>query len=504
MSPAYRLLSRLFRKLLGLFFRRVEVVGVEQLPRVGGGLLVSWHPNGLIDPALILTSCPRPIAVGARHGLFAWPLLGALLRTLGAVPIYRAVDAQGGGSETERAERNRTSLGALTKKLATGELVMLFPEGVSHDAPHLSELKTGAAKLYCEALASDPSPAPVILPVGLHYDHKAIFRSRALVVFHPPLVLPEALSRPLAESASGEERRARYAAITREIERTLVEVVHATESWELHALMHRTRQLFRAERAHRAGGALEEESMHERALGFARVWHGYEANRERRKQDTERLLARIAVYDYELRGLGMSDAELDRDPSLGSRHLLLLSSLQILSVYLLLPPILVFGFLANVVPYQLLRLVTLLSAKLQKDAATIKLFIGALLFPASWAAVGFGFFRGGEALHARYASLPAGPWASAAWGVVLSVLGGFLVMRYQELSARTLRSLRVRLTRRRRRATIERLRRERAEIFEALSEMVEGLALPGAVGRDGRVLPHSDHDALPSHRRPRG
>ncbi|HCP45805.1 MAG TPA: hypothetical protein DIU15_07175, partial [Deltaproteobacteria bacterium] len=78
--------------LVRLFFRRVVTLGVEALPRDRGILLVAWHPNGLVDPALILTSMPGPLVLGARHGLFRWPLLGLLMRALGTVPIYRRSD----------------------------------------------------------------------------------------------------------------------------------------------------------------------------------------------------------------------------------------------------------------------------------------------------------------------------------------------------------------------------------------------------------------------------
>ena len=64
------------RVLLRSFFRRIEVTGLEHVPASGGGLFVAFHPNGLIDPALIATRCPRPIVFGARHGLFAWPVVG--------------------------------------------------------------------------------------------------------------------------------------------------------------------------------------------------------------------------------------------------------------------------------------------------------------------------------------------------------------------------------------------------------------------------------------------
>ena len=75
-----------------LFFRRIEVTGLEHVPSSGGGMIVSWHPNAIIDGALILTQFPRRIVFGARHGLFKWPFLGTVLRQLGTVPIYRRQD----------------------------------------------------------------------------------------------------------------------------------------------------------------------------------------------------------------------------------------------------------------------------------------------------------------------------------------------------------------------------------------------------------------------------
>jgi 1-acyl-sn-glycerol-3-phosphate acyltransferase len=100
------------------FFRRVEVSGVSNVPAQGGGLVVSWHPNGLVDPGLILTRFPREIVFGARHGLFKWPLLGLLLREIGTVPIYRAIDVR--GSDDARREANRKSLAALADRAQRG------------------------------------------------------------------------------------------------------------------------------------------------------------------------------------------------------------------------------------------------------------------------------------------------------------------------------------------------------------------------------------------------
>ena len=53
-ARGFRALRGLLWILLRVFFRQVEVEGPELLPADRGVILVSWHPNGLVDPALIL------------------------------------------------------------------------------------------------------------------------------------------------------------------------------------------------------------------------------------------------------------------------------------------------------------------------------------------------------------------------------------------------------------------------------------------------------------------
>jgi hypothetical protein len=69
----------------------------------------------------------------------------------------------------------------------------------------------------------------------------------------------------------------------------------------------------------------------------------------------------------------------------------------------------------------------------------------------------------------------------------MGLIGGVLQLRYQRLTRETYRALRVRLTRRRRRSTIERLRSERLRLCDLLIAMGDGVELPGVVTREGRV-----------------
>jgi len=69
MPDLYDPINRLARGLNAAFFRRIEVTGQEHIPEDGGGIVVSWHPNGLIDPGLIFSYLPLRVVFGARHGL---------------------------------------------------------------------------------------------------------------------------------------------------------------------------------------------------------------------------------------------------------------------------------------------------------------------------------------------------------------------------------------------------------------------------------------------------
>ena len=120
-SGTYRFGTASLRALLRVFFRRVEVTGLGSLPEARGGIFIAWHPNALVDGALILSQFPGRMVIGARHGLFRWPLLGPLLRAFGAVPVYRRRDFPEGAREgsDSRKEGNEKSLDAMAASVAS-------------------------------------------------------------------------------------------------------------------------------------------------------------------------------------------------------------------------------------------------------------------------------------------------------------------------------------------------------------------------------------------------
>jgi 1-acyl-sn-glycerol-3-phosphate acyltransferase len=478
---------RVVRFLVGLFFRRVEVSGVEHVPATGGGILIAWHPNGLVDPALIISCFPRRVVFGARHGLFKWPVVGRLMRALGTVPIFRASDLKDADDETRR-RANQKSLDAMARAVCDGGFAALFPEGVSHDDPFLQDLKSGAARLYYRAtqLCDENGLPPAIVPVGLHYDNKTAFRSNALVEFHAPLELPPELLAPIAEG-DDEALRARSTELMRVLEPVLQEVTHATESWGLNQLMNRVRSLMRAERAKRAGVSLKAPDMVERTLGMARVWKAYYARLQTEPDRVQALLDRVSAYDQALLEVKLEDDDLDKPPPIESKWLPAILAAQAAVVFLVFPPILVLGSLINAGPYFLTNLISRLASKQYKDAATVKLLSGLVLFPLAWLIAALLVGLGQIELHESFTGIPRAPWAAGITTFLIGAFGGALALVYVELMRRTWTSIKIRAKRQWGSTIIRQLSTERAALYEAIEEMRDGLDLPGDVLSDGRV-----------------
>jgi len=461
------------RLLVRAFFRRVEVTGAEFIPRDRGGILVSWHPNGLVDPTVLTANFPGRIVFGAKHVLFDWPVFGRVLRAFGAVPIYRAKDAPG-MSEEERRAGNARSLAALAEKISAGCYAALFPEGVSHDLPYLVQLKSGVARLYyqvCEAQAPG-QPPPVIVPVGLHYDDKHLFRSRALVRFYPPLEWSPELD--------ADPERVRR--LTELIEQALKDAVRPTEDWATHRLINRARKLIRAERARRAGVPSVEPTLAEEMLGFARVQHAYTERMLSNPQEVARLRRQVAEYDEDLTALGLDDHELDRSPPIRGFWFLALTALQFVFVMLLLPPLLLLGYAINGPPALIVWLITKFIRTKKAALATQKILAGAVFFPLTWIATVFIGAAAHEWAAARYPWLPDIPILFGIGLAVLSIIGAAHVLRYQTVARQTLKNLRVRFRRARQRGLIAKALAERSEIFDELMAQADGLVLPGDPG----------------------
>ncbi len=239
---AYRVLCRLLRFATRVFFRNIEVVGRITLPNPENSAVIFCgnHPNSLLDPVLITAWSGRIVHFAAKAPLFSVPILGTLLRVMGAVAIRRRQD-HGGGKQS-----NDDAFHELENVLLEGRAMGIFPEGISHDESQLVPLKTGAARIALATRARNPDLPIYIVPVGLVYFTRHRFRSSVLVQFGAPILIPAAPAEPTS-STDNEDDEDAVRAITKTLNERLRSLTVNAETWEHVWVLDGVRRLYQPE-----------------------------------------------------------------------------------------------------------------------------------------------------------------------------------------------------------------------------------------------------------------
>ena len=438
---AYRVLAWFLRIVTRVFFRQVEIVGLEHVPRTGPVLFAGNHPNSLIDPLLIITTCGRKVHFAAKDSLFKGALMRGLLRGLGAVPIKRRDDRDGmraSSPETKLPEsvNNDAAFDAMFGVLGDGGAIGIFPEGLSHDESQLARLKTGAARLALGGAQRAKQPITIV-PCGLTFIHPKRFRSRVLVQYGPPITVE-----PTRESNPDEVR-----AVTTDIEAALRRLTINAPDWETVRALDVVRRLYQP----------QEISIEDR-VELARRFNAYygEVAAEPRVLS---LMARVRAYQQKLDELGITDRELARDLSKLEVTARVLRHLVLVAFWL---PLSVPGAPLHVPPLAFARLASSRLTPRKDVIATTKLLIGLLIVLLAYAAtIGLLWWQ-------------AGLWWAIAATIVLP-LSGYATLRVLDRLRLVRRGVGVLFRRLAFRREVRALRREREKLVADVIATVDAV-----------------------------
>ena len=346
------LLLLLFRRIVAIYFRQVEVAGAVPTPATGGRLFAANHVNALVDPILVLTQAPCAISPIAKSTLWKIPGLKWLLEAVDAVPIVRRRDDPG-----KSVEENAAVFERVAAHLAKGGNILIFPEGTSHNEPHLLALRSGAGRMLERARVE--SHELTFQAVALEFDERDVFRSRSLILFGP------------VRRVGGLDANA----ITEQLRADLSELLVEGSTWEERVMVVRVAEMFANDQKART---LENINVLGRRIEEARRVLSQTA-----PETVSAIEAKLRDYLTKLDALEVTDEAVARISHGGGIEIASDRLARAVAMILTLPAAMI-AFLVYFLPYQLPRLVTRKIGDDPDTSSTYKLGVGLVVYPV-WA-----------------------------------------------------------------------------------------------------------------------
>ncbi|MGB5185771.1 MAG: 1-acyl-sn-glycerol-3-phosphate acyltransferase [Acidimicrobiia bacterium] len=350
-----------------LVYRSVEVRQVDGETSTGPQLGVSNHFGGFADALIQAYALDRVPRFIARDVIWRYPLAKQGMNLVGAIPTHKPEDKGPAG--------NDQMFSSTYEALGEGDLVMIFPEGITVDDPSIARVKTGAARIALGARASGVQGIQII-PSGIHYDDKATLRSKVWVNVGAPLDLDENI-RDYVGPGTAEDASNRDAvrALTADIESRLRRSAPDYTDWE-------------EERALTNAAAI--------ALRFVpnapiEVDFGDESDvanvlAQRPQEVKDTIIEAVDRYNADLDAVGLNYQQIATTHR--NRRSFLWRIIWNLIIGILLVPFAVLGLVINIVPFTLLWMIS----RVKMDpavAATVKPAAAILLFSITWGIAGW-------------------------------------------------------------------------------------------------------------------
>ncbi len=337
-------------------YYRVTVAGAR-LPATGPVLVVANHNNSLVDPALVAAMAGRNVRFMAKAPLFTHPLIGWLIKGVGSVPVYRQQD------DPKKMAANLDSFRDVHAVLAKGDVVGIFPEGISHSMSRLAPLKTGAARIALGAAAQLGTDFPIVA-MGLVFRDRDTFRSEAHVIIGEAFRWQDLVGEVSNRSSVRE--------LTERIEQAMRAVSINLERWEDEPLVRTAEAVWRAEFGAEATPAAEVERLRI-------TTEALQALREGGASDWKDAAAELRAHGRALHRLGLTADTLRADVSFSVALRWALGKLWLLPLL----PISMLGGIFFWVPKQLAVAGAAYTARLEGDdtVVTHRVLVGGVAFP---------------------------------------------------------------------------------------------------------------------------
>jgi 1-acyl-sn-glycerol-3-phosphate acyltransferase len=167
---------------LKIYFRKIELKGLEHITPGKAQILASNHPSGFLEPLLMACFFPRSLYFLVRGDVFENRFLKPVLVATHQLPIYRFKDG------FSKLRENKNSMQAASQVLLDKNCILIFVEGSTKSIKLLRPLQKGFIRLASDTQEQNQNLDIEIVPVGINFTDSTRFRSDVMIRIEKPVL----------------------------------------------------------------------------------------------------------------------------------------------------------------------------------------------------------------------------------------------------------------------------------------------------------------------------
>lgn len=167
-----------------VYYRKIEVLNQEKVPKDGALVFTANHQNALMDALALLFSIKRTLVFLARADIFKKKIFAEILYFLRILPVFRPRDGRG------EVKKNLDTFAKTREVLQKNIGLVIFPEGTHTDKQSLLPLKKGFVKIALQTEeASNFKLGIRLLPMAITYSNYEQCQETLSINFGEPIDL---------------------------------------------------------------------------------------------------------------------------------------------------------------------------------------------------------------------------------------------------------------------------------------------------------------------------
>ena len=320
-----------------IFYRKISVIGKENLPKNTPLFFAPNHQNALMDALIILCSIKAQPVFIARADIFKNKIIAKILIFLKILPAYRIRDGK------ENLKKNEEIFDISVRILENKNILTLFPETTHTDKRQLRILKKGVQRIVFQAEEKNSFQLGTkIVPVGIYYSNYWNFKSDIQVIFGKPIEIDEYLK--IYQENQQKAMLALRDRISVELKPLMIHI-KSKEYYDLYEFM---RIVYNNEMRKKLGLS---KNMYNKFLADKNMIDLMDQVEASNPEQLKELETEANLYEIELKKLNIKHWVVEK----GETALpLLLKSFGLIILF----PIFLYGYLNNIIPYYLPKSIT--------------------------------------------------------------------------------------------------------------------------------------------------